>query len=115
MAEEMRFDSRQTESEPIFTDSHRLGVRKQGRAGSLVDAPDARGRHVNAGIRIAQAPVIRIENVAAFGLREKSREGAPRFGKHPTYAIEEPIDLFAPAQKDAAQHQPNAPLRVGLG
>src|SRR5437762_327936 len=115
-AEEMRFDSREAQSEPVFAERrYRLGIGQQGRAGTLIDAPGARRRHVDARVRVSQAPVIGGENVVALGLGEKPREGAPCLGKHSANAVKKPLDLLAPAQKDAAQHEPDTAQRVGLG
>src|SRR5438105_7798182 len=115
-AEKMRFDSRQAQSEPVFGErGHRLGIWQQRRAGALVDAPGARRRHVDARVRVSQTPVIGRENVAAFALGEEPRKGAPSLGKHSANAVRKPLDLLAPAQKDAAQHEPDAAQRVRLG
>src|SRR5712692_10967500 len=52
-AEEMSFDSRETESEAVIAKGrHRLRVGQQCRAGPLIDAPGACRGHVDPWIRI---------------------------------------------------------------
>src|SRR5204862_278355 len=53
--------------------------------------------------------------IATFALRQKPDKGAPCLGKDRARAIEEPIDLGAPAQKDAAQDQPADPVGMRFG
>ena len=66
----MGFDPRQPESQPVFAEGgDGLGVGQQGRAGSLVDAPGARRRHMYAGIGIEQPAMIGGENILAFRFR----------------------------------------------
>src|SRR5271166_1921442 len=99
-AEEMRFDSRQTQREPVLAKSrHGFRVREQCRTGSLIDAPGARRRNMDAGVGVEQAAAVSGEDVASFGFGQELRKGAPSLGKDPAHAVEKPIDLLLPAQK----------------
>src|SRR5437764_14503180 len=113
--EEMRFDSRQAESESIFTEGgHRIRIGQQRRARALVYAPGARRRHVDARVRVSQALVVGGEIVAAFGLRKKARKGAPCLEQHSATAGKKPFDFLAPAQQYPAPHEPGARQRLEL-
>ena len=50
-----------------------------------------------------------------FGLRQRPDKGPPSLRKDRPHAIEKPVDLRRPAQKDAAQNQAGHPLGMGLG
>src|ERR1700740_2915310 len=106
-AEEMRFDSRQTQGEPTPAKGrYGFRVRQQCRARPLIDAPGACGRHVNARVRIEQAVAVGREYVASFGRGQKLREGAPSLGKDPAHAVEKPVDLLLAAEKNPPQDEP---------
>src|SRR5438445_8252097 len=102
MAEEVGFDSRQTERQPVLAErSHSLRVRQQSRAGSFVDAPGACCRQMDTGVRVEQSTIVAGEDVAAFALGKKLGEGAPSFGEDLAHAVEKPFDLLPPAKKNS--------------
>src|SRR5438874_1468944 len=98
MSEEMRFDSRQTQGEPVLAKGrHRLRVRQQCRAGAFIDAPGTRRRHVDSRVGIEQATVVGAQDVASFGLGQKFSEGAPCLRKNLPDTVEKPLYLLAAA------------------
>src|SRR6516225_5534807 len=115
-AEEMGFDSRQTQGELVLAKSrHGFRVRQQCRAGPLIDTPGARRRHVDARVWVEQAAAVGGQYVPSLGPRQKLREGAPSLGKDPAHAIKKPVDLLLPAEKNSAQDEPGAAPGVGRG
>ena len=57
------------------------------------------------GIAIGQAAIVVAQEVAALGRRQMLGEVAPRLGEDRAHAVEEPVDLGARAQEDAAQDE----------
>src|SRR5271169_1179582 len=67
VAEKMRLDARQTQSQPLLAKGgDSLGVRQQSRTGTLISTPSARRRHIDARVRIEQTAVIGIKDIAAL-------------------------------------------------
>ena len=55
------------------------------------------------------------QDVASLALAEDRREIVPRFGKNRPKAVEIPVDLLRPSEKNAAQHQTETALRMRFG
>src|ERR1700738_235988 len=116
MAEEVGFDSRQAEREPVLAERrHSLRVRQQSRAGSFIDAPDTRCRHMDTGVGVEQSTIVGGEDVAALALGNEFREGAPSFGENLAHSREKPFDLLPPAEKNSTQDEPGAVGGIGGG
>ncbi len=114
--EVMRLDSRQPQSDAgVGKGGDRLGAGQQGRARPLEHAPRPGGGHVHLRVRVDQPPVISRQQIVALVLGQKLGKAAPGLGKHRGDTIEKPVDLLLPAQKDAAQHQPETALGVAFG
>src|SRR6202011_4364148 len=76
MAEEVGFDSRQAEREPVLPDRRRvLRVRQQRRAGSFIGAPSTCCRQMDTGVGVEQSTIVGGEDVAAFALGKEFGEG----------------------------------------
>src|SRR5882724_9922543 len=109
MAEEVGFDSRQTECQPVLAERcHGLRVRQQSRTRSLIGAPGACCRHMDTGVGVEQSTIVGGEDVAAFALGKEFGEGAPSFGKNLAHAVEKPFDLLPAAEKNSTQDEPSA-------
>src|SRR5271165_6926512 len=99
--EEMGFDSRQTQGQPVLAESrHGFRVRQQCRAGPLIDTPGARRRHVDARVGIEEAAAVGGADCDSFWLWQKLREGAPSHGTEPAHSVDKPLDLLLPAEKN---------------
>ncbi len=85
----------------------------QGRTGGFELAPDLGRRTVNVRVGVVQAFVVGGQDVAPFVFGQISREPAPGFGVHPFHVVEEPVDLRLTAEKDAAQREAPAAVRMG--
>src|SRR6267378_4283075 len=109
MAEEVGFDSRQAECQPVLTECrHGLRVRQQGRAGSFMGAQSTCCRLMDTGVGVEQSTKVGGEDVAAFALGKEFGEGAPSFGENLAHAVEKPFDLLPPAEKNSTQNEPSA-------
>ena len=72
-------------------------------------------RHVPRGIGIGQAAIVVAEKVVALGFGQEAGKRAPRFRKDLSHAAQEPVELRWPREKDPAQHQSQAAIRVRFG
>src|SRR5437867_6735330 len=116
MAEEVGFDSRQTERQPVLAECcHGLRVRQQSRAGSFIEAPGTRCRHKDTGVGVEQSTIVGSEDVAALALGKEFGKGAPSFGENLAHSVEKPFDLLPPAEKNSTQDQPSAVQGIGGG
>ncbi len=77
--------------------------------------PRLRGRHVHGRIGVGEPAVVVREQVVALARRQEFAERAPGFRKHVAHAVHEPVELGGAREKDAAQHEPEATLRMRLG
>ena len=106
VGEVVRLDARQGQGEAAMVRFEgRARRRIERRAGRLVAAPGARRRAMVVGIAVDQAAIVVAQQIAALGRRQMLGEVAPRLGEDRAHAVEEPVDLRARAEEDAAQDE----------
>src|SRR6185437_4303809 len=113
--EVMRLDAgdRERARVPVQTTAA-FRLRQQCRARTLVAVPRLRGRLVNARIGIGQSTIIMRERVGALLRRKEVVEIVPGFRKDASHAADEPFDLAARREKDAAQNETEHARRMRL-
>ena len=94
----------------------RLGIEIELRSCSFPNRPGARGCDANLVVVAGESTIVSAHHVVAFIFRDDLDEFFPDIGKDPTTTfLIEPLDLFRPAEKDAAQHQLRCAIRMSLG
>ena len=91
-----------------------LGMRQQVQAAALVAAPAARRRQPSGRVAPEQPVGVGLQQITALGRRYRRHEARVLFGEEPLHAVQEPVDLGAAAQEDAAQDEAGATLRMAL-
>src|SRR6266436_9450688 len=66
-------------------------------------------------VGVEQSTIVGSENVAALAFGKEFGKGAPSFGENLAHAVEKPVDLFPPAQKNSTQDEPSAVRGIGRG
>ena len=66
-------------------------------------------------VRVGQASIVGGQQVAALGFRYRRDEALPLLREKLAHAVQEPVDLAALAQEDAAQDQAADAFRMRLG